>query len=214
MKLVIRQGPLAGHEFTLAQDVLLIGRSSECDVTIPGEQASRRHAQIHRAGAEVIIADLGTTNGTYVNNRRLWGAASLQPGDEITIGETVLIVQPSGMPHRHPAREGPGPRASPVRGSVLLVVAGGAVGLLVLLSLALLLLWVLRPTETQPGQDTGPTEQSVTVAPPTVAPSIITTTATFVPPEWRPSASPLPPPTRPSWPTTPPRGVPTIPPLP
>ena len=66
MKLTIRQGPLVGQEFALTEDTLLIGRSSECDITLPGKQASRRHAQIHRVGTELLIADLGSINGTFV----------------------------------------------------------------------------------------------------------------------------------------------------
>ena len=51
--------------------------------------ASRRHAEIRRDGADFVIVDLGSTNGTLVNDQQV-AEATLEDGDRITIGRTVL----------------------------------------------------------------------------------------------------------------------------
>ena len=53
-------------------------------------EISRRHARFHRENGNFVVEDLGSTNGTYVNGRRLAGPAVLSPGDEIQLGKTLV----------------------------------------------------------------------------------------------------------------------------
>ena len=68
----------------------VIGRSRECDIQISDPNASRRHAEIRRDGDTFSVVDLGSTNGTDVNGRRMQ-RAQLSDGDRITIGTTDLV---------------------------------------------------------------------------------------------------------------------------
>ena len=71
---------------------LSIGRSSSCDIVIKGDEVSRRHALINpQAGGEVWLVDLGSTNGTYRNDRRVTQPAELADGDRITLGGITLV---------------------------------------------------------------------------------------------------------------------------
>ncbi|MDI1336664.1 MAG: FHA domain-containing protein [Lacunisphaera sp.] len=82
---------------------LSIGRSSSCDIVVHGHEVSRRHALINpQAGGEVWLVDLGSTNGTYRNDRRVTQPAELADGDRITLGGMTLVFHRTG-PARQPA---------------------------------------------------------------------------------------------------------------
>jgi pSer/pThr/pTyr-binding forkhead associated (FHA) protein len=91
--LTVMSGPRSGERFEVEGE-LLIGRE-QAAVTIDDEQVSRRHALVRAVGGIVTIEDLGSTNGTWVNGRRLdpGGSTPLGPDDEIRIGETTLAVE-------------------------------------------------------------------------------------------------------------------------
>jgi hypothetical protein len=82
-----------GHEartYQLHKKSVAIGRLPECDIVISDPGASRRHATITREdGGEYVLTDLGSTNGTIVNDEPV-GEHVLSDGDRITIGNTVL----------------------------------------------------------------------------------------------------------------------------
>jgi hypothetical protein len=71
------------------RDTVSIGRSRSCDLRLPGGDASRRHAEIEGGPDGFTISDLGSTNGTFVNDRRIQQHA-LQPGDRIEIGNSMI----------------------------------------------------------------------------------------------------------------------------
>ena len=73
----------------LLKPVVTLGRLAECDVPIDDPGASRQHARIRKADGEYVITDLGSTNGTLVNDEVVQ-ERMLDDGDRITIGETVL----------------------------------------------------------------------------------------------------------------------------
>lgn len=73
-------------------DRAVIGRSRECDVVLADPNASRRHAEIRRDREGWIVRDLGSTNGTLVNGRRVQ-VARLRPGDRLTLGLTDLVFE-------------------------------------------------------------------------------------------------------------------------
>jgi len=88
-ELVIIEKGRDGTAFPLAKDRVIIGRLAESDVVVPDPGASRRHAEVRRQDGEFVISDLGSMNGTRVNEAAI-GERTLQPGDRITIGRTVL----------------------------------------------------------------------------------------------------------------------------
>ncbi len=76
-------------EFPLTGPRAVIGRLEGSEVEIQDPGASRRHAEIRREGDDFIVVDLGSTNGTLVNDLTV-SEHTLQDGDRITIGTTIL----------------------------------------------------------------------------------------------------------------------------
>jgi pSer/pThr/pTyr-binding forkhead associated (FHA) protein len=72
-------------EFALSKDEVTIGSAPSNDLIIEDATVSRRHARLTRAAAqdEYQITDLGSTNGTYVNGRRVLGSAPIRKGDDL-----------------------------------------------------------------------------------------------------------------------------------
>jgi hypothetical protein len=78
-----------GRSVPLTQPEVTIGRLPECDVVVEDPGASRQHARIRRTDGGFVLVDLGSTNGTLVNDVPIQEHV-LENGDHITIGETVL----------------------------------------------------------------------------------------------------------------------------
>lgn len=72
------------------KDEMVIGRAFECAVSLQDEFSSNIHAKLYRVEGRYYIEDLGSTNGTYVNGRRINYPTELRGGDYIKIGRTVL----------------------------------------------------------------------------------------------------------------------------
>lgn len=85
-RLVLEDGD---GEWPLKGQRAVIGRMSGSEVEIQDPGASRRHAEIRRDGEEFVVVDLGSTNGTLLNDAPVT-EATLENGDKITIGRTVL----------------------------------------------------------------------------------------------------------------------------
>jgi len=84
-------------EFPLAPGKTIVGRREECDLRIPLAEISRKHALVIVEGNVVTLRDLGSANGTYINNRRI-SEQELSPGDHIVIGPVVFTVKIDGEP--------------------------------------------------------------------------------------------------------------------
>jgi hypothetical protein len=78
-----------GDEWPIDGERAVIGRLAGSEVEIQDPGASRRHAEIRRDGGDFVLVDLGSTNGTLLNDSPV-SEASLEDGDRITIGRTVL----------------------------------------------------------------------------------------------------------------------------
>jgi len=74
------------------QEELVIGRHPGCDVVLPGQAVSRRHARLRFRDGTWILEDLESTNGTVVNGASLVGRYRLEPGDRLVIGDERLLV--------------------------------------------------------------------------------------------------------------------------
>lgn len=90
---VVEGGSLRGKSFPLNGE-LTIGRSEQCHVHVDGDTyVSSVHARIFPRDASVMVEDLGSTNGTYLNRRRITAPAELQRGDRVKVGKTVLEMR-------------------------------------------------------------------------------------------------------------------------
>jgi hypothetical protein len=82
---------LGDRRYVLDGPTAVIGRSRECDCVLDDRNISRRHAELRRAASgDWSIADLGSTNGVKLNDRRV-ESARLAPGDEVVVGTTRFI---------------------------------------------------------------------------------------------------------------------------
>lgn len=83
--------------FSIERGKTVIGRKEDCGLRIPLGEISRRHAVLMVEEGAAVIRDLGSANGTYINNKRIT-EAELSPGDHIVIGPVVFTVQIDGQP--------------------------------------------------------------------------------------------------------------------
>jgi pSer/pThr/pTyr-binding forkhead associated (FHA) protein len=91
--LIIHRGANRGERFLINSPETTIGRSSDNDVVLDDVTVSRKHANIRRAGERFELIDLGSLNGTYVNNNSI-ARATLSSGDEVQFGKFhMLFVQ-------------------------------------------------------------------------------------------------------------------------
>ena len=81
---------LAGKRLVVGEDGVTLGRSRSSDVMIDDANVSRAHAEIRPHGSTWVLTDLGSTNGTRLNGRRVTQPEVLGPGDEIEVGTTTL----------------------------------------------------------------------------------------------------------------------------
>jgi hypothetical protein len=81
-----------GRRFSIGETALVIGRLPEVEVVLDDPNVSRRHAEIFREGAEMILRDLGSTNGTKVNGTPI-SMTALVDGDQIIIGATRMTFE-------------------------------------------------------------------------------------------------------------------------
>ena len=98
-------GKYQGGEYPLGtQPEIIVGRSSDLDMVLVEDMVSRRHARIACSDQSIMIEDLGSTNGTFVNGEKI-ARASLKEGDRVLIGTSILkvvAVDPSAPPLRRP----------------------------------------------------------------------------------------------------------------
>ncbi|HEX5542311.1 MAG TPA: DUF3662 and FHA domain-containing protein [Micromonospora sp.] len=84
-----------GRAYPLQVGSTVIGRGDQATLRLPDVGISRRHARIDFDGAQVVLTDLGSTNGTMVNGQRV-SAVALNPGDMIQVGTTTLTFRVDG----------------------------------------------------------------------------------------------------------------------
>ncbi|MDT4989159.1 MAG: hypothetical protein QOI74_3253 [Micromonosporaceae bacterium] len=84
-----------GRSYPLSIGSTVIGRGDQANMRLPDVGISRRHARLDFDGAQVVLTDLGSTNGTMVNGQRV-SAVALNPGDMIQLGTTTLTFRADG----------------------------------------------------------------------------------------------------------------------
>lgn len=88
-RLVVERAPghTAGMEYEVGPGAVL-GRGDQAEIRLEDPFASSRHARLTRQGGVVILEDLGSTNGTYLNEELVGGPQPLHPGDRVRIGDS------------------------------------------------------------------------------------------------------------------------------
>ncbi len=96
--LILIRGTPQGHRYFITADDMIIGRDPTADISIPDSSISRKHAKVTREGSVVKIEDLGSSNGTAVNGRKLesGNVAKLAKEDLIKLGNSIVKYLPAG----------------------------------------------------------------------------------------------------------------------
>jgi pSer/pThr/pTyr-binding forkhead associated (FHA) protein len=72
---------------------MTIGRGPECELRVDDAYASQQHARLFAKNNSWFVEDLGSTNGTFVNDQKLAAPAMLQPGDKVRVGQTIMELR-------------------------------------------------------------------------------------------------------------------------
>ena len=91
--LLVRERGGRTRTVSIGEEPLIVGRDSGCGLVIDDRRVSRQHARIASRGGFLVLADLGSTNGTFVRDERV-NEVALGLGDVVTIGDSTIEVQP------------------------------------------------------------------------------------------------------------------------
>jgi pSer/pThr/pTyr-binding forkhead associated (FHA) protein len=89
--LVSKRGANAGSRFSLKDELTVAGRHPDSDIFLDDVTVSRRHAEIVHADHSYVLRDVGSLNGTYLNQERIDREMTLHDGDEVQIGRFKLV---------------------------------------------------------------------------------------------------------------------------
>jgi hypothetical protein len=84
---------IEGRRMVVGPAGVSLGRSRQCDVVLDDPNISRQHAEIRPRGGSWVLTDLGSTNGSSINGRRIEQPELIKPGDEIELGTLVLTFE-------------------------------------------------------------------------------------------------------------------------
>ena len=140
-KFMIRgvSGPTFGKTYAVVGS-MTIGRNNDCDICIATDEISRQHAKLQVVPGGVMVEDLGSANGTFVNNQRVHGSVLMKSNDELRL-DTVRFLLVSPTAEAHPPAAAPvvvPPASAQKNGSsgLLWIIAGAVViGVIVLCAL-------------------------------------------------------------------------------
>ena len=91
---MISQGSQAGLSASLADGVIMIGRSADCQLILDDDYVSTRHARVVTTPNGIYVEDLGSTNGTFVNGEGITAPTTITLVDSVRIGKTVMRLEP------------------------------------------------------------------------------------------------------------------------
>lgn len=134
-------GAIFGKTYAITGPTVL-GRASECDICIPVDEISRRHAIVRPNPEGLAVEDLGSSNGSFINNKRVQ-TGQLLPGDELRLDQVRLLLVAPGtelQQAQQQARPAPAPPPAPIGGRWIKPLAG----LVILASLAFIVALLLR----------------------------------------------------------------------
>ncbi len=116
--LVVTNGPLRGRAYSIPPGRSTLGRDPQADLVVPSGAVSGRHAELERSGDRVLIQDLHSTNGTWLNRAHLATPAQLTPGDAIQVGDVELSFMPAAAAPAGPPAPATGYAFGDVNGPV------------------------------------------------------------------------------------------------
>lgn len=100
LKLKVLDGKQAGQELPIKKNPFLIGRSEECHLRPHHDDVSRRHCSLEQTDAKVVVRDLGSRTGTFVNGEKITAEKTLKTGDTLRVGplnfEVIVSVDIKG----------------------------------------------------------------------------------------------------------------------
>jgi predicted component of type VI protein secretion system len=105
--LQVVRGRSATTTLKLGDGVTSLGRHDDCLIRIKSSQVSRRHCELFESGGKLIVRDLGSSNGTFVNGKRVVGQQPIKPGDELTVGAVTLRLASLGQAVNAADKAGP-----------------------------------------------------------------------------------------------------------
>ncbi len=85
------------RDLDMKRDAVVIGRSGDCDFQIPLAVISRRHCKLSKKGERLIVKDLGSSNGTFLNDKRVLQAEA-KAGDQMKVGPVIFTIVIDGKP--------------------------------------------------------------------------------------------------------------------
>ena len=88
---VVTDGPIAGSKYLLDAGTSTLGRHPESTIFFDDITVSRRHAEVTLSANEAKVKDVGSLNGTYLNQRQINSSQQLAPGDVLQIGKFKLV---------------------------------------------------------------------------------------------------------------------------
>jgi pSer/pThr/pTyr-binding forkhead associated (FHA) protein len=103
-------GTTFGKTFPLF-GTLTVGRHTDCDISIPGEEISRHHAKLQVMPEGISVEDLGSANGTFINGKRVH-QGMLKPGEELRLDTVRFLLAAPGLEAQAPAKPAPAKAAA------------------------------------------------------------------------------------------------------
>ncbi len=88
--LIVTSGKLKGRQVHLTEAEVIVGRDETCKIRIASKEVSREHCVIFKQGKDVLVRDLNSRNGTFVNGMVISGVTQLNPGDTLHIGPMIF----------------------------------------------------------------------------------------------------------------------------
>jgi pSer/pThr/pTyr-binding forkhead associated (FHA) protein len=92
-RLVVTEGPLRGTTLPLGASAVLIGRAPACTLVLDDDYSSSRHARLFAEDGQWYVEDLGSTNGTFLDDQKVTSPVAVRPGGRVRIGQSVLELQ-------------------------------------------------------------------------------------------------------------------------
>jgi len=111
-KLVILSHGMTGQSHELKVDKTTIGRVDDNIFPIAESSVSSHHCEILLRGSDVVVKDLNSTNGTFINGDKITGEAALKPGQILRLGQIELRLEVEGMAAPAPVTSAPAPTAA------------------------------------------------------------------------------------------------------
>ncbi len=96
--LVLQKRDGTRKTFLVPNKATILGRRPDCDLCIPLQVVSRRHCQLSQEEEKLMIRDLHSSNGTFLNGTRVLDAKDVQPGDKVQLGPLTFTIRIDGKP--------------------------------------------------------------------------------------------------------------------